>query len=72
MAKKLPKAQLGRIVKKVGKAMITKRPVKQVFGTAGAIAGGTAATGGVLAYKAKKEFAESEAKKKNIKVKPKK
>jgi hypothetical protein len=58
--KKLAKAQMGKIVKSVGNTLLKKRPVKQVFGTAGAIAGGTAVTAGVLANKAKKEFAEKE------------
>ena len=60
----LPKAQFGKAFKRIGKAILTKRPVKQVFGTAGVIAGGTAGTAGVLAYKAKKQFNEDEAKKK--------
>lgn len=51
-----------KILKSIGKAIITKRPVKQVFGTAGTIIGGTAITAGVLTNKAKKQFAEEQKK----------
>lgn len=69
--KKLAKAQMGKIVKSVGNVLLKKRPAKQVFGTAGAIAGGTAITGAIMTNKAKKEFAESEAKKKQEELKKK-
>jgi hypothetical protein len=49
-----------KILKSIGKAIITKRPVKQVFGTAGTIIGGTAISAGVLTHKAKKQFAEDQ------------
>lgn len=63
--KKLAKAQMGKIVKSVGNAIIKKRPVKQVFGTAGAIIGGTGIAAAVLTNKAKKEFADSHSKTKS-------
>ena len=67
--KSLGKKQAGGVLKKIGTAILKKRPAKQVFGAAGTIAGGTAGTAGVLLYKSKKDLVESEAKKKQKEVK---
>lgn len=60
--KKLAKAQMGKIIKSVGNALLKKRPAKQVFGAAGTVAGGLGTGAAISTYQAKKQYAEEQKK----------
>ena len=55
---KLAKAQMGKIMKSVGKSIIKKRPTEQVFGAAATIGSAGAFTAAALLAKQRREFEE--------------